>query len=212
MSIKRVFDAISALIGLVITSPLWTLAGLAVKISSSGPVLHRSVRVGKSGRPFTLYKFRSMRLTDPTEASSLTTAQDPRITRVGAVLRRTKIDELPQLINVLRGDMSLVGPRPEDPVFVADYTPSQRRVLDVRPGMTSPASIAYRNEALLLGTEASVAARTYRETIMPAKLAIELDYLTKRSFWTDLGVLARTATAFFGTPSAGIGRSQGRVG
>jgi lipopolysaccharide/colanic/teichoic acid biosynthesis glycosyltransferase len=192
--LKRAFDLTGSLVGLALSSPVWVLAALAIKLTSSGSVLHRATRVGRNGTLFTLYKFRSMR-SDPHGGSGLTTSGDPRLTRVGVLLRRFKIDELPQLINVLRGEMSLVGPRPEDPRFVSSYTSEQRRVLEARPGITSPASVAYRDESQLLPDGSDQAERVYRSEIMPAKLTLELDYLDNRTFWSDLRVLARTGRA-----------------
>jgi lipopolysaccharide/colanic/teichoic acid biosynthesis glycosyltransferase len=201
---KRAFDVIVSSIGLVLTSPLWLLAAIAIKATSRGPVFHRAQRVGRNGEPFTLYKFRSMKPAHQPGDIGLTLTNDPRITLVGSVLRLFKIDELPQLINVLRGDMSLVGPRPEDPRYVAAYSAEQRRVLGVRPGMTSPASVAYRNEAVLLQglTESGAegAEQVYLTEIMPAKLALELDYLDRRSFGLDLQVLFRTFGAVVRPP------------
>lgn len=189
---KRAFDVLVAAAGLVATSPLWMIAAIAVKLSSPGPVLHKAVRVGMGGRPFTLYKFRSMR----TEATgpAVTAGGDPRITALGRLLRRWKLDEIPQLFNVLVGDMSLVGPRPEDPKYVAGYTDEQRRVLDVRPGITGPAAIAYRDEESLLASSADPE-RLYVEEILPAKLELDLAYARETSFRKDLVVLLRTARA-----------------
>jgi lipopolysaccharide/colanic/teichoic acid biosynthesis glycosyltransferase len=200
LTAKRAFDVFVSSIGLIATSPLWLLAAVAIKITSRGPVFHRAVRVGRNGEPFTLYKFRSMRTPEKQqEGTGLTLADDPRITLAGSVLRLFKIDELPQLINVLRGDMSLVGPRPEDPRYVAKYSDDQRRVLSVRPGMTSPASVAYRNEAVLLKdlaeSRSAPAEQVYLSEIMPAKLALELEYIDRRSFALDLRVLLRTLAA-----------------
>jgi len=205
---KRAFDVVVSSIGLVLTSPLWLLAAIAIKATSRGPVFHRAVRVGLHGEGFTLYKFRSMTLNDRPAATGITLANDPRITFVGSVLRLFKIDELPQLINVLRGDMSLVGPRPEDPRYVASYSPEQRRLLAIRPGMTSPASVAYRNEAVLLKEKTAAseqagpsenaghrAEQVYLSEILPAKLALELEYLDQRSFRLDLRVLWTTLAA-----------------
>ena len=213
MTAKRAFDVVFSSIGLIGTSPLWLLAAIAVKATSRGPVFHRAERVGRDGEPFTLYKFRSMKPTDIAPAEiGLTLSNDPRITLAGSVLRLFKIDELPQLINVLRGDMSLVGPRPEDPRYVARYSAEQRRVLSVRPGLTSPASVAYRNEAVLLKdlaeSRTEPAERVYLSEIMPAKLELELEYIDQRSFGLDLRVLMRTFAAVL-KPS-GQGGSRGR--
>jgi lipopolysaccharide/colanic/teichoic acid biosynthesis glycosyltransferase len=206
---KRAFDLVISSIGLIVTSPLWLFAAVAIKTTSRGPVFHRATRVGRDGEPFTLYKFRSMRRpTDRPATIGLTLSNDPRITLVGSVLRVFKIDELPQLINVLRGDMSLVGPRPEDPRYVSSYTAEQRRVLSIRPGMTSPASVVYRHESVLLREKTASseqawpsedagrrAEHVYLSEIMPAKLALELEYVDRRSFWLDLRVLMRTFAA-----------------
>jgi lipopolysaccharide/colanic/teichoic acid biosynthesis glycosyltransferase len=166
---KRISDGVIAALGLLIVSPLFLLIAPIIKLDSPGPVFHRAERIGKDGVPFRLYKFRSMVADAHRRGPGITAAGDRRVTRVGAFLRRTKLDELPQLINVLRGEMSLVGPRPEDPRYVAHYTPEQRRVLAARPGITSPASLHYRNEpAVLSGDDWE---RIYVETVMPHKLA-----------------------------------------
>src|SRR5262249_41340438 len=151
-------------------------------------VLYRGERVGRDGRLFRLYKFRSMRVGEAGPA--ITRAADARVTRVGALLRRTKLDELPQLLNVLAGHMSLVGPRPEAPRYVAMYSAEQRRILSARPGITSPASLLYRGEeAQLVGDDWE---RLYVEEIMPAKLRIDLEYLDRRTLGSDLGVIIAT--------------------
>jgi len=189
----RVVDVASAGFGLVVLSPLWVIVGILIKLDSPGPVLHRSVRIGKYGKPFRIYKFRTMVADAAQRGAGITSRDDPRITRVGKVLRRTKVDELPQLINVLRGEMSLVGPRPEDPRYLQYYTPAQRAVLDVRPGITSAASLAFRHEEQLLsGTDWE---QIYIHSVLPQKLDIELAYLQRRTFWSDLGIVAQTALA-----------------
>lgn len=187
---KRTFDVLVGAVGLVVTSPLVALGAVAVKLESPGPAFYRSARVGRGGRQFRMYKLRTMRVNADREGPAVTGARDPRVTSVGRFLRRTKIDELPQLLNVLRGDMSLVGPRPEAPEFVRYYTPEQQRVLLVRPGMTGPAAIAYINEEELLG-ESDAEAR-YIKSVMPQKVAIDLEYLQSSSFAGDLKILART--------------------
>ena len=190
---RRVLDVIASAAGLLILSPLFAALALAVKLSSRGPVLHRGERVGRGGRPFFLFKFRSMRVGE--SGPAITRAGDPRVTAVGRVLRKSKLDELPQLINVLRGDMSLVGPRPEAPRYVALYDDAQRRILAARPGLTSPASLEYRaEEEQLVGDDWE---RLYVETIMPAKLRIDLDYLGRRTLASDLRVIAATLAALF---------------
>lgn len=186
--LKRAFDVAGALAVLIITSPFLLAAAIAVKATSRGPLFYRGPRVGKDGVPFRMLKFRSM--AESRGGPGITRADDPRVTRVGRILRRTKVDELPQLVNVLRGEMSLVGPRPEDPRYVELYSDEQRAVLAVRPGVTSLASLVYRNEeALLTGDDWE---EQYRTRIMPDKLRIELDYLRRRTLASDLGIIAKT--------------------
>jgi lipopolysaccharide/colanic/teichoic acid biosynthesis glycosyltransferase len=193
MQTQRLFDLIAAGLALLILSPLLVLIALLVKLTSPGPVLHRGERVGQGGRVFRLYKFRSMVAQAAQIGPGITGAADRRITPVGRWLRRLKLDELPQLINVLKGDMSVVGPRPEDPRYVTLYTPEQRRILAARPGITSAASVRYRHEEqLLTGADWETA---YRQTVMPAKLQIELDYLQRRTLWSDLLIVGQTLLA-----------------
>lgn len=191
----RLLDVVISLAGLILLSPFFLLVAVLVKLDSSGPVLYRAKRAGEGGRPFQLYKFRTMVSHADRRGPGITVADDGRITQVGRLLRRTKVDELPQLINVLKGEMSLVGPRPEDPRYVALYTPEQRRVLAVRPGITSPASVRFRREADLL--ESPDWEQVYVEQVMPSKLQIELDYLEQRTVWSDLGVILDTLLALF---------------
>ena len=189
----RLLDLVASGLGLVVLSPLLLLTAFAVRLDSPGPVFYRAPRVGRDGVPFRLYKFRSMIADADRRGPGITVAGDRRVTRTGAFLRRTKLDELPQLINVLCGEMSLVGPRPEDPRYVAHYTPDQRQVLRVRPGITSAASLRYRNEAALLtGPDWE---KTYVENIMPQKLAIELAYLQRKNLLTDLELIMLTLRA-----------------
>lgn len=191
--LKRSFDILASSAGLVVISPVLAVLGVLVKLSSPGPVFYRATRVGRGGRHFKLLKFRSMVENADKLGPGVTGATDLRITPVGRFLRRTKLDELPQLINVLRGDMSIVGPRPEDPRYVALYTDEQRQVLNVRPGITSPASIAYRNEeALLTGADWE---QHYINSVMPAKLAIDLEYACNPSLWRDLRIIGNTIKA-----------------
>jgi lipopolysaccharide/colanic/teichoic acid biosynthesis glycosyltransferase len=192
---KRLFDFFSALIGLILLSPLFLITGLIIKMTSPGPVFHCGGRAGLEGRPFTLYKFRTMVSGAANIGPGITSNKDPRITTIGSFLRRTKIDELPQLINVIKGDMSLVGPRPEDPRHVAQYTAEQKQVLSVRPGITSAASLSYRNEErVLTGPDWE---KMYCTEVLPAKLAIDLDYLSKRTFFSDLLLILRTVLSMF---------------
>ncbi|MEJ2288799.1 MAG: sugar transferase, partial [Deinococcales bacterium] len=169
----------------------------AVAVSSPGPVLFRQERVGLGGRTFRMLKFRTMHVDAERAGGLLTVGADPRVTPVGAFLRRFKLDELPQLVNVVAGDMSLVGPRPEVPRYVARYDERQRRVLAVRPGITDPASVAYRNESELLAG-ASDPEATYLHDILPAKLEMNLAYLERRSLSADVGVILRTLARVFG--------------
>jgi len=190
---QRVFDLLASLVGLVLLFPLFVLIAIAIKLDSPGPVFFRGQRVGQDGHLFRLYKFRSMVADAARSGPGITAAGDPRITRVGKILRRTKFDELPQLIHVVCGEMSLVGPRPEDPRYVASYTREQRRALSVRPGITSPASLRFRHEEELLQGENWE--HVYLEQVMPAKLQIELDYLERRSPWRDLCIIVQTVLA-----------------
>lgn len=188
---KRLFDILASSLGLLILSPLFLILAVWIPLDSPGPVFYRQTRVGRGGRDFRIFKFRTMRA--GADKGSLVTigGRDPRVTRTGNVLRRLKLDELPQLINVLIGDMSLVGPRPEVRKYVDLYTPEQRHVLDVRPGMTDAASIKYRNESELLG-QAEDPEDFYIHVIMPDKLAINLDYVRNHSFWGDIRLIFKT--------------------
>ncbi len=192
---QRAFDLIVALIGLIVFAPLGLVIAVAIKIDSPGPIFFCGERVGRDARPFRLFKFRSMVARAVRQGPGITVAGDHRITKVGRILRATKLDELPQLLNVIKGEMGLVGPRPEDPRYVALYTPQQRRVLSVRPGMTSMASIRYRHEEAILAQ--GVWSEVYINKVMPDKLGIELDYLARRTFYSDLQVLVRTFVVLF---------------
>jgi FlaA1/EpsC-like NDP-sugar epimerase/lipopolysaccharide/colanic/teichoic acid biosynthesis glycosyltransferase len=189
----RSFDLIAAGLGLIILAPLFGLIMLAIKLTSPGPVFYRAQRVGQYGRLFKLYKFRSMVQGADQQGPGITVGHDPRITPLGRWLRNLKVDELPQLLNILRGEMSLVGPRPEDPRYIALYTREQGQVLNVRPGITSQASVYYREEETLLSGDNWET--IYREQILPRKLAAELAYLQRRTFWTDLGLILQTIAA-----------------
>ena len=193
--LKRLFDFSSALLGLIILSPLFLITSLSIKIASPGPVFYRGKRVGVNGKLFNLYKFRTMINNAANKGLGITTRNDPRITGVGRFLRRTKIDELPQLINVLKGDMSLVGPRPEDPRYVTLYTPEQKEVLKYRPGITSSASLAYHHEEEMLPMPDWE--RVYCTEVLPAKLAIDLAYLSKRTLISDILLILRTIVSMF---------------
>jgi lipopolysaccharide/colanic/teichoic acid biosynthesis glycosyltransferase len=192
--LKRGLDLVTSLIGLVVLSPLFVVVAIAIKADSRGPVLFHQTRVGRGGREFRVLKFRSMRQGAEGEGPQITVGADGRITRVGAVLRRYKLDELPQLVNVLVGDMSLVGPRPEVPRYVACYPAESRHlVLSVRPGITDPASLEFIDESRLLhGLDGEQAHRMYIEQILPRKLAIAGDYVRTQSLGKDLGLILKT--------------------
>jgi lipopolysaccharide/colanic/teichoic acid biosynthesis glycosyltransferase len=188
---KRLLDLSVAAVGLLVTAPLLLLIALAVRLESPGPVLFRQRRVGRYGREFEILKFRSMRH-DSGPGPLITAAGDRRVTRIGALIRSTKLDELPQLWNVLRGDMSIVGPRPEVPCYVALYSPEQRRVvLSVRPGITDDASIEFADEAQQLAAAADP--ETYYATqILPRKIKLYEQYVASQSTTGDLGIIVRT--------------------
>ena len=190
---KRLFDVAVALVALVVLSPFLALIALAVKVSSAGPVFHRGERIGRGGAPFRILKFRTMRAN--VSGPAITRGGDARITPLGRVLRRWKLDELPQLVNVLRGEMSIAGPRPEAPEYVALYTDDERRVLTVRPGLTSPASLRYRHEESLLGGDDWH--DRYVNEIMRDKLRDDLTYIDTRTFFGDLRLIARTFASLF---------------
>lgn len=191
---KRQFDIVASGIGLIVLSPLFLILALWIKLDSKGPVFYRQVRVGYKNKEFRIFKFRSMRV--GADKGSLVTigGHDPRITRSGYFIRKFKLDELPQLINVFIGDMSLVGPRPEVRHYVDYWTPEQMHVLDVRPGITDPASIKFRNENELMET-AEDPERYYIEVIMQEKIKLYLEYVQKHSFWYDLGLIFKTFRA-----------------
>jgi lipopolysaccharide/colanic/teichoic acid biosynthesis glycosyltransferase len=193
---KRLFDIATSATLVIVLAPLLVIIAVAIRMTSPGPVFHRATRVGRNQQPFTLYKFRSMVVDADKTGPGITASGDTRITPVGHWLRRLKLDELPQLFNVLRGDMSLVGPRPEDPRYVALYTSEQLQVLSVRPGITSPASVKFRNEQFML--TGSDWEQVYVQQIMPAKLLIDLDYLKTANFVRDFRVLLQTFRALWG--------------
>jgi lipopolysaccharide/colanic/teichoic acid biosynthesis glycosyltransferase len=188
--LKRSFDFIVSGVGIVILSPLFILIAFAVYHSSDWPVLYRAKRVGQWGKEFHLYKFRSMVVDADRQGSGITSSYDSRITPIGHFLRQTKLDELPQLINVFRGEMSLVGPRPEDPRYVRLYKFEQRAILQYRPGITSKASLQYRNEQQMLSGPNWD--QTYIEIIMPSKLNIDLEYAQRANLLSDLVLIFQT--------------------
>lgn len=185
---KRAFDLVSAAVGLLVLSPLLVALAAWVKTTSRGPVFYRGVRAGLLGRPFRILKFRSMVVDAEALGGPSTSDDDPRVTRVGAFMRRYKLDEVPQLLNVVKGEMSLVGPRPEVLSEVAEYTAEQRRVLDVRPGVTDWASIWNSDEGAVLSGAADPH-QVYKERIQPTKLALQLLYRDHAGLATDIRIL-----------------------
>lgn len=188
---KRLFDIVCSFFGLVFLSWLFVFVALWVGLSSRGGVFYRQRRVGRCNRDFTIYKFRSMRVNSDRQGLLTIGERDGRITKAGVFIRKYKLDELPQLFNVLRGDMSFVGPRPEVRKYVELYTEEQKKVLTVRPGITSLSSIKYRNENEIL-SRSDNPEQYYIDVIMQDKLAIELDYLEQRSLLTDIKVIFQT--------------------
>jgi lipopolysaccharide/colanic/teichoic acid biosynthesis glycosyltransferase len=192
--VKRIVDITTALIGLIILTPVFVATAILIKLDSSGPVFFRGARVGQYGKIFYILKFRSMVPDATQKGAAITCNDDPRVTRIGRVLRKIKLDELPSLVNVLKGEMSLVGPRPEAPAWCERYTPQQRAVLQVKPGITGLAQIKYRNEEALLS-------RANLETeylkIMNDKLNLDLGYVQNHSLMLDLRILFQTAMVLF---------------
>lgn len=188
---KRLFDVIASGLAFIVLSPLFLFIAIWIKLDSKGPVFYRQVRVGRYNKDFRIFKFRSMRV--GSDKGSLVTigGHDPRITRSGYFIRKFKLDELPQLINVIVGDMSLVGPRPEVRHYVDYWTPEQMHVLDVRPGITDPASIKFHNENELM-EKAEDPEKYYIEVIMQEKIKLYLEYVAKHSLWYDLGLIFKT--------------------
>ena len=188
---KRIFDIVASGLGLIVLSPLFLVLAIWIKLDSKGPVFYRQVRVGYKNKDFRIFKFRSMRV--GSDKGSLVTigGHDPRVTKSGYFIRKFKFDELPQLINVFLGDMSLVGPRPEVRHYVDYWTPEQMHVLDVRPGITDPASIKFRNENELM-EQAEDPEKYYIEVIMQEKIKLYLEYVEKHSFLYDIGLIFKT--------------------
>lgn len=189
--LKRLFDITASALGILALAPLLAVIALLIRLDSRGPVLFKQERIGRGGEAFTMFKFRTMRTDAEKVGGQLTVGRDPRITRVGHILRKSKLDELPQLFNVFLGEMSLVGPRPEVPKYVALYTEEQRRVLQVRPGVTDLASIEFRDENDLLENQADPEA-FYVSHIMPRKLELNQAYIEKQGLFFDLWVIFKT--------------------
>ena len=189
--IMRLFDILASGIGIIVLSPVLLIIALRIKTGSDGPVFFKQIRVGKNGKEFEILKFRTMVVNAEKLGRQITVGADNRITKVGGFLRKYKLDELPQLFNVFKGDMSLVGPRPEVPRYVKLYTEEQRKVLSVRPGITDLASIRYRDENELLG-KAENPDEFYINTIMPDKLALNMEYIKKSNVFYDIYIIIET--------------------
>ena len=194
--IKRLFDLVLSGIGLILLAPVFLLVALSIKLDSSGPIFYQGDRIGKDGVPFKIFKLRTMVLHADRMGSALTCGQDPRVTRIGRFLRKWKIDELPQLINVVHGEMSLVGPRPESPGYVRHYTQMQRQVLAVKPGITGLSQVKYRHEEALLQRCRDLEAE-YLSVIMPRKLELDLAYVRDQSLALDLALIGQTVACLF---------------
>ena len=189
--VKRIFDLICSTLGLIVLSPVLIVIAIKIKLGSDGPVFFKQIRIGENNREFEILKFRTMVVDAEKLGRQITVGNDSRITKIGGFLRKYKLDELPQLINVFKGDMSLVGPRPEVPRYVKLYNEEQRKVLEVKPGITDLASIRYRDENELLG-KAENPDEFYINTIMPDKLALNLEYINKNNVFIDIYIILKT--------------------
>ena len=195
--IKRCFDIAVSAIGLALCSPLFLVVAALIKWDSKGPVFFRQERIGKNFHPFWIYKFRSMVQDAPEKGAMISVTNDPRITWVGSVLRKTKVDELPQLINVLKGEMSLVGPRPEVPKYVQLFRIDYEEILRVPPGLTDLASLKYRDEAAILA-QSENPEEAYLKRVLPDKIKLAKEYIRRSSFLFDLSLILRTPLRLFG--------------
>ena len=203
--IRRLVDIVLASIGLVVSLPVTIAAAAAIFAVNPGPVIYRADRVGRSGRVFTMYKLRTMYVHRGDSGSVVTAVDDGRVFPVGRLLRRSKIDELPQMLNIIRGDMSIVGPRPRDPQLVRRYyTPLHRETLDVLPGLTSPGTLFYltHGESTLVSKDPE---GEYQARVLPQKLALDIDYVRNRSAWVDILLVVRTVGAIFNMGPAQLG-------
>ena len=194
---KRIFDIFFSLLGLAVLGLPMLIISLIIKLTDRGPVLYKQVRVGKDGVEFKIFKFRTMVVNADKIGAQITVGADPRITPIGRFLRGTKLDELPQLLNVLAGTMSFVGPRPEVPKYVAMYNPDQKKVLSVTPGITDLASIKYRSESEILSQAGENWEKAYIEHVMPDKLKLNLEYIQKRSLLFDISLILKTLLRLF---------------
>jgi lipopolysaccharide/colanic/teichoic acid biosynthesis glycosyltransferase len=195
--IKRIFDFLVSLFGLIIFSPLFLIIAILIKLDSEGPVFYRGERIGKDGKPFRIFKFRTMVKDAEKMGGPSTSADDPRLTKIGKFLRKYKLDELPQLINVLKGEMSLVGPRPEVKIYVDMLKPEEKEIiLSVKPGMTDLASLwDFHEEEVLKGSKDPE--KTYLEKIRPKKVQLQIEYVKNRSFLLDLKIILKTILKLF---------------
>src|SRR5262245_32377917 len=193
---KRILDILVSLIGLMCLLPLLLLVAVLIKLDSTGPIFFRQIRIGMRFRPFFIYKFRTMEQDSTARGKSITMGDDPRITRVGLFLRKTKIDELPQLINVLRGEMTFVGPRPEVPQYVELFRKDYEEILKIRPGITDLASIKYRDEAALLG-QSDNPEEEYITRVLPDKISLGKEYIRRSSVFFDLTLMFKTFLRLF---------------
>ena len=193
---KRMFDIVVAAAALVVLFPLLVLSALLIKLDSPGPIFFKQERIGRNFRPFWIYKFRTMAQDAPARGGLVTIGEDARVTRVGRLLRKSKIDEIPQLTNILRGDMTLVGPRPEVRYYVELFRRDYEEIFKVRPGLTDLASLKYRDEAALLGKAANPEDE-YRTRVLPDKIRLAKDYLRRSSFLFDLGLILKTLFKLF---------------
>jgi lipopolysaccharide/colanic/teichoic acid biosynthesis glycosyltransferase len=193
---KRIFDFFVSMVGLLLLSPLLAVLSILIKLDSAGPVFYRGVRVGRFGKPFRIFKFRTMVMNADKIGGPSSAADDPRITRVGSFLRRYKLDEFPQLLNVLKGEMSLVGPRPEVPQYVALFSREEQAILSVRPGITDWASIWNADEGAVLAGSPDPE-KIYLEKIRPEKIRLQLEYVRNHFFWTDIRILIETFKVLF---------------
>jgi len=193
---KRMFDIVVAAAALVVLFPLLVLSALLIKLDSPGPIFFKQERIGRNFRPFWIYKFRTMAQDAPARGGLVTIGEDARVTRVGRLLRKSKIDEIPQLTNILRGDMALVGPRPEVRYYVELFRRDYEEILKVRPGLTDLASLKYRDEAALLGKAANPEDE-YMRHVLPDKIRLAKDYLRRSSFLFDLSLILKTLFKLF---------------
>ena len=196
--LKRAFDIIFSAVGLLLMFPVFIIAALMIKVDSPGTVFYRALRTGRFGNPFMIYKFRTMFVEHEKQGGDTTALKDPRITRLGAILRKYKIDEFPQLINVFKGEMSIVGPRPELPAYTKRYTEEEKVILSVRPGITDYSSIEFRYLDKMVGE--NDADRVFEEKILPKKNELRVKYVKTRSFWRDIVLIFRTVVSIFAKP------------